>query len=87
MTLKIDSAGRIVLPKPVPTRLGLDAGAELELTEASGGVLLTPAERRPSLLREGHLLVHQGALPKDFDAVRAVDEDRAVRSRKILDSR
>lgn len=87
MTLKIDSAGRIVLPKPIRRRLGLDTGTEIELTEASGGLLLRPAERRLSLLREGRLLVHQGSLPEKFDEVRAIEEDRAARSYHLLGSR
>jgi AbrB family looped-hinge helix DNA binding protein len=87
MTLKIDSAGRIVLPKPLRRRPGLDAGAEIELTESAGGALLKPAERRPSLVREGHFLVHQGTMPAEFDLARAIDEDRDARSYHVLGSR
>ena len=77
MTLKIDSAGRIVLPRPLRQRLRLHACAEIELIESADGVLLRPTERRPSLIREGRLLVHQGAVPETFDVVHAIDEDRA----------
>jgi AbrB family looped-hinge helix DNA binding protein len=35
MTLKIDKAGRIVLPKPIRQRLGLRAGAALEVRETA----------------------------------------------------
>jgi len=87
ITLKIDLAGRIVLPKPLRRRLGLGAGAEIELVESADGVLLKPAERRPSLVREGHLLVHQGTVPEAFDVVHAIDEDRAARFYRILGSR
>jgi AbrB family looped-hinge helix DNA binding protein len=84
MTLKIDSAGRIILPKPLRKRLGFDAGTEIEVSESAGGVLLKPTERQPSLVREGHFLVHQGTLPDGFDVMRAVEVDRAARFYHVL---
>lgn len=84
MTLKIDSAGRIVLPKPIRERLGLHAGAELELTEAPEGLLLRPVDQRPSLVREGPFLIHRGTPPPGFDPVRAVEQDREDRIRSLL---
>ena len=44
MTLKIDRAGRVILPKPVRDRLGLRAGSDLEIQETPEGVVLKPAE-------------------------------------------
>lgn len=84
MTLKVDPAGRIVLPKPLRERLGLRAGAEIELTEAPEGLLLRPVQQRPSLVRRGPFLIHQGAPPPGFDPVRAVEEGREVRLRSLL---
>lgn len=40
MKVKMDAAGRIVLPKPLRERLGLRPETELEAVEQSGGVLL-----------------------------------------------
>ena len=60
MTIKIDPAGRVILPKRVRERLGLRAGAEIELTEAGGELRLRPVQHRPSLVREGPWLVHTG---------------------------
>jgi len=37
MTLKIDRAGRVILPKPVRDRLGLHAGSDLEILETKEG--------------------------------------------------
>ena len=48
MTLKIDKAGRIVVPKPVRERLGLRAGMDLEVAEKSEGLLLKPVTQKPS---------------------------------------
>ena len=60
MKLKMDAAGRIVVPKPLRERLGLRPDTELEAVEQSGGVLLRPVEQRPSLVKVDGLWVHQG---------------------------
>ena len=82
MTLKIDKAGRVILPKPVRDRLGLRAGSDLEIQETHEGVLLRPAERKPSLVRKGSFWVHTGEIPAGFDILKAIDEDREERMRK-----
>ena len=82
MTLKIDKAGRVVLPKPLRDRLGLRAGSDLEIEEAPGAIVLRPAERRPSLIRKGSFLVYTGEVPPGYDIVKAIEEDREERARK-----
>jgi len=48
MTVRIDRAGRIVLPKPLRDRLALRSGTELEIHESAEGILLKPlAASRP----------------------------------------
>ncbi len=64
MKLRIDAAGRIVVPKPLRDRLGLSANTELEAIEESGGVLLRPVEQKPSLVKVDGLWVHQGTPEK-----------------------
>jgi AbrB family looped-hinge helix DNA binding protein len=86
MTLKIDRAGRVVLPKPVRDRLGLKAGTDLEMQETAEGVILRPVQHRPSLIMRDGLLVHRGKLPKGFDWNRMIDEDREDRMRKLAGS-
>ena len=83
MTLKIDKAGRIVVPKPVRERLGLHTGMDLEVSEGPGGILIRAPERQPSLVRKGHFLVHTGELPAGYDILKAIDEDREERMRKV----
>ena len=45
-TLRIDKAGRVILPKPVRDRFGLREGTELELLETPDGVVLKPVQRK-----------------------------------------
>lgn len=45
MKVTIDAAGRLVIPKQVRARLGLEAGSELELDEVGDHVELRPAGR------------------------------------------
>jgi len=82
MTLKIDSAGRIVLPKPVRERLGLRAGTDLELVESDDGLILRPLKRQASMILVDGLWVHQGKLARASDFDRLLAEDREERMRK-----
>jgi AbrB family looped-hinge helix DNA binding protein len=83
MTLKMDKAGRVILPKPVRDRLGLHAGSDLEILETPEGVVLKAAGRKPSLIRKGSFLVYAGEIPAGYDILKAIDEDREERMRKI----
>ena len=47
MTLKIDKAGRIVLPKHLRERLQLRAGSSLEVEERPEGLVLRPVGQKP----------------------------------------
>jgi len=56
MTVKIDKAGRIVLPKPVRERFQLREGSELVIEEGSDGLTLKPVETTVFYgPREGHV--------------------------------
>ena len=83
MTLKIDKAGRVVLPKPVRDRLGLRAGSDLEIEETPEGIVLKLAERRPSMVKKQGLWVHMSKVPEGYDIVQAIRDDREDRIRKL----
>jgi len=51
MELRIDKAGRIVVPKPLRERLGFKPDTELEAIEQPEGVLLKRVEQRPSMVK------------------------------------
>jgi len=61
MALRIDKAGRIVVPKPLRERLGIKPDTELEPVEHPEGVLLKRVEQRPSMVKVDGLWIHQGS--------------------------
>ena len=83
MTLKIDKAGRIILPKPIRDRFQLREGSELLLEERTDGLTLRPVEQRSAMVPEDGFLVHQGKVPRGFDWDSAVD---AIREEQIKNS-
>lgn len=84
MNLKIDSAGRIILPKHVRDRFGLNAGSVLELEERPEGFVLRPAEQSPSMVRRNGRWVHLGKAPRGFRWSTLVDDMRDERIKEIL---
>lgn len=87
MTLTIDKAGRLVLPKPVRDRLGLCPGAELDLhVEADGELRLRARHLEPALALINGVLIHQGRVPSDFDWNAILERERSERSRTVTGS-
>jgi AbrB family looped-hinge helix DNA binding protein len=82
MNVKIDKAGRIVLPKPLRDRLRLRQGSDLEIEERPEGVLLKPVDQRPSMVQKNGIWVHLGKLAKGFDWDTLIDD---VRDDRIKD--
>jgi AbrB family looped-hinge helix DNA binding protein len=90
MEVTIDNYGRIVIPKPLRERLGLDPGAALQLTvePADGGeaLQLRPVNDRLTLVRKDGVLVHTGTTANEtFDPVESVRRARAERTRHLAD--
>jgi AbrB family looped-hinge helix DNA binding protein len=83
MTIKIDKAGRIVLPKPVRERFQLREGSELVIEEGSDGVTLKPVGQRSSMVQEKGMWVHLGKVPRGFDWGKVVE---SVREERIKDT-
>lgn len=65
----IDSAGRIVVPKPLRDALGLAPGSELDISRYGAGLQLVPAGRTARLVDEGGRLVATGTTSIDDDDV------------------
>jgi AbrB family looped-hinge helix DNA binding protein len=83
MNVKIDKAGRIVLPKPVRERFRLRQGSDLEIEERPEGLLLKPVDRRPSMVQKNGIWVHLGKLPKGFDWDTLVEDARDDRIKEL----
>jgi AbrB family looped-hinge helix DNA binding protein len=57
MTIPIDQAGRIVLPKDVRQELAIKPGDMLKLSIHGSSVTLTPNREAAGFVRKGHALV------------------------------
>ena len=71
MRSAIDSAGRVVIPKPLRDRLGLGRGRAIEISERDGKIEIEPLATPMSLVsRHGRpVAVPQGDLPALTDEV------------------
>ena len=81
MEVKIDKAGRIVVPKPLRERLGFKPDTELEAVERPEGVLLKRVGQRPSMVKVDGLWVHQGAAARGADWDSVLEDVREERDR------
>jgi AbrB family looped-hinge helix DNA binding protein len=82
MTLRMDQAGRVTLPKSVRERLSLKAGSELDVQETAEGIVLRSVGRGPSMIEKQGLWVHTGQVPPGYDICKAIDEDREEQIRR-----
>jgi AbrB family looped-hinge helix DNA binding protein len=84
MTLRIDKAGRIVVPKPLRDRLGLRPDTELEVLEQPDGLLLRAIEQRPTMIKVDGLWVHRGVPQPGANLDDVLAEVREDRIKSIL---
>jgi AbrB family looped-hinge helix DNA binding protein len=83
MRTTIDRAGRLVIPKAIRDRAGLEPGMEIEIGCRDGVIEIVPPTPQGRIVREGSLLVWESPsgvpkiMPGDIDeAIRAVREER-----------
>jgi AbrB family looped-hinge helix DNA binding protein len=71
MRTTIDSAGRVVIPKELRDRLGLEGGTALELRERDGRIEIEPAPAAMKLVRRsgGRVAVPEQRLPPLTDEI------------------
>ena len=79
MTTRIDRFGRLVIPKPIRDRLGLEPGTELEMEERDDGILLKPADEDIPLEMHDGILVYAGKLGGDVTGLARKDRKRRIR--------
>ncbi len=80
MNLRIDKAGRLVLPKSVRSQLGITPETALELVQSADGVLLRRVDERPSMKQVDGLWVHQGICTANTDWAGVIDSVRNERA-------
>ncbi len=84
MELRIDKAGRIVVPKPVRERLGFRPDTQLVAIEQPEGVLLKRIEQRPAMVKVDGLWVHQGSAAPGANWERILEDVREERIESVL---
>ena len=77
MNTTIDHGGRVVIPKPLRERAGLQAGQEVKVEYADGRIEIEPVCPDAKLVRKGSLLV--AAAPPGKPAVPLAAVNDAVR--------
>jgi len=88
MEVTIDDYGRIVIPKEVREKLGIESGTSLEIRvdregEAEGAITLRLKGQKPPLQQKGGLLVHSGELTEEsYDIVEQLRTERRERARR-----
>jgi AbrB family looped-hinge helix DNA binding protein len=76
---RLDKFGRIVIPRETRTRLGLRAGAVLEIDDYNDALVLRLAEDTPPVRKKNGVLVYTGEVAGDLDPVRTNREERLRR--------
>ncbi len=77
MKAKVDSVGRIVVPKPLRDAVGLTPGSVVDVSRYGSGLQVTPAGRVASLVEEDGVLVATGDTTiTDQDVFGLIDSGR-----------
>ena len=78
MEAKVDSVGRIVIPKPLRERLGLDPGATVDVSLYGDGLHVAPVSRTARLERrdDGRLVAASDTAVTDGDIFDLIDSIR-----------
>jgi AbrB family looped-hinge helix DNA binding protein len=69
MEARIDSVGRIVVPKPLRDALGLTPGSTVDISRYGAGLQLVPTGRTARLVDESGALVAAGDTAIDDEVV------------------
>ena len=88
--IRIDKAGRVVLPKPLRDQFNLLPGDRLRLSVEGSGFKLEPTDAGGELVRKGSVLVFTGRFAEPITASRVndlIEQDRegriAAETRKL----
>jgi AbrB family looped-hinge helix DNA binding protein len=77
MKAKVDSVGRIVVPKPLREAVGLTPGSIVDISRYGSGLQVSPAGRLGRLVEEdGALVVTGDTVIDDEDVFGLIDSGR-----------
>ncbi len=76
MSITIDGAGRLVIPKSIRDELNLVPGSELEIDASGTEIRLRLAGTEPRLIRKNGVLVHHGTGKADLDIAAFIRAER-----------
>lgn len=79
MVIIVDSAGRLVVPKPLREQLNLTPGCELEIELVGDTITLRRAPTEPTLIRKCGILVHHGTTKTSLDIGDFIRAERNAR--------
>ena len=77
MTITIDKAGRVVIPKSIRDRLNLFPGSELEIDVDGNGINLAVCSAETKLIEKKGVLVFDGQSESDVDVAEFINQQRA----------
>jgi AbrB family looped-hinge helix DNA binding protein len=72
MEVKLDSVGRIVVPKALRDALGIGPGSTVDITRYGSGLTVIPSGRTARIVEEGRFLVADGDTVIDDDIMFAL---------------
>ena len=84
MSITIDKAGRLVLPKPIRDRFNLVSGTELEVEVEADGVRLRVLGGGPCLRRKHGIVVHHGSSVVHLDVAEFIRGERDSRALQLV---
>jgi len=84
-TISIDKAGRVVVPKLLREKLGLEPGDDLLVESEGDTITLRPLRPQSTMVKKFGIWVHNGTLPHGFDIVEFIDQEREKRAREFLE--
>ncbi len=84
MSITIDRAGRIVVPKAFRDRFGFHPGTELEIEAVADGLRLRARDSAPAFIEKEGILVHHAAGPAlDVDVAAFINSERDGRAASL----
>jgi AbrB family looped-hinge helix DNA binding protein len=85
ITITIDKAGRLVLPREVRNRLHLQAGDRLEILPEEDAIRMRPVREEATVSRTGWLLVVDPPRVGEVTDIEAwIEQDRKQRAERLL---